>query len=216
MAAIVSVCSQDDTLWAQVYWSATNAGYIISFTLAALTWVPDRRSKRCKSQWITTVFTFYLVLCWAALWIIQTRLNDPRPDPFCPARTFYGFPSMNTFYTSAFFGFVVSLTYLSNRAMSWFWWLKLIVLTIAVPVTLAFYGPSTWKEIVISLGLGLSSAIMFVIFVFYAVRPLLPWVLNTWPFDWLECVDTYILNEEEQRETQRIREWKKKSLSSGP
>lgn len=200
------VCAYDETLWSRVYWSLSYTGVVLGVGLFFVSMAQDTKRNRWGVQWMVKMYSTYLLAWFGALWLVQVALNDVRPDPFCPGVTWSGFPSINTFYSSSFTAFVVLTTYLYNRPFGWVWWLTLLGIFFGVPLVLSALGPSTWREILTSVGLGLLSAIIFVAGIHYCIKPYLPWLLNCAPFTWFGCIDTWIMSDEEHETERRIRQ----------
>ena len=206
--SLMSICAEwDYSVAASVYWVAGSYSYVVSALLLGGGLAQDTKRGRKGVQWVVFVYTLYLLLWSGLLWIFQLVIDTgDRLDPFCPLRTTIGFPSVGTFYAVSFFATIVGFAYFCDLEVGLLLWLKLIVLTLIVPSVLTIFGPSTWREVALSIGLGLLSAIFFVVFVFYYIRPILPSVLNIFPFR--QCIDTVLMSEEQHEEDDAIRAWK--------
>lgn len=198
-------CLYDQSVWSRTYWALSYTGLVVGLGLFFVSLAQDTKRNRWGVQWLVKTFSYYLLVWYAALWVCQVALNDLRPDPFCPLVQWSGFPSVSTFYAASFTTFVIGTTYIYNRPFGWMWWVTLLGIFFGVPIVLAALGPSTWREIVLSLGLGVLAAIMYVAIVHYWIKPLLPWVLNSPPFTWFGCIDTWVMDDTQHQEEERIR-----------
>ncbi len=160
---------------------------------------------RWGNQWVLIFLGFYLVAFQFALYILQYTLNAPRPNPFDPSRIYYGYPSEIGFYTAVFVTFVVEFTFVWNVQFSVVYWAELILVLIVPPSIIMWVGFNTWQEVLLSMGMGVAAITLFIIAVRFYFMHELPFVLNSAPWTWFSCIDTWVQSRRGKEETEHVR-----------
>jgi hypothetical protein len=194
--------------------------YILQIpTLVALFIFAAGIRKNQYGQWgkefIMVLFGSWLFLWWLALTLLQIALNMPRADPFHPGEYYYGFPSSVGYYVAVGVTFIFEFTYLWNIRFSRMYWLGVYLFAIVPGITLCWFQFNSWQEVLLSMGLGTLVTSIFMLFYYHILWPQVPILLNTVPFNYMSCVDTWTLSDEGKAEAERIREAVKASDEGG-
>jgi hypothetical protein len=181
--------------------------WIVPLTLAAASPVYDQETGRWGRQFVLVSFGFYLFFWGFLLYIFQVSLSIMRSDPFCPALQTYGVPASSAFYVAAMGSFLLGLAW----EMS-FWYnitntLYLVVWWLAPPVVLVWFGFNVWQEVLLSMGLGILSTVIFMTVVWHVLVHDMPYLLQQGPWSWCNCIDTWIQSAEQRRKTEELRLW---------
>lgn len=173
-----------------------------AFSVVTITKTPDGRWGK---QFVPVTFGFWLTFWQAALWVFQIAFNMARVNPLDQATAYYGFPSMAGFYVAVLGSFVIEFTFVWNIQFSWTYWAALFLWWICPGVVLVFTTYNTWQEVVLSLGWGVLVTTIYVLVLRFYIFYELPFYLNSEPFTWFSCVDTWLQSAEQQVECERIR-----------
>ena len=157
-------------------------------------------------EFILVLFGGWLFLWWLILSVLQIALNMPRADPFHPGEYYYGFPSSIGYYVSVLTTFIFEFTYLFNIRFSRLYWLGLYLFAIVPSIVLCWFQFNTWQEVLLSMGLGCLVTTMYLLFYYYALLENVPLLLNTVPFTYMSCVDTWTLDDKGKMEAERIKQ----------
>jgi hypothetical protein len=160
---------------------------------------------RWGGQWILIFLGFYLCFWQGLLYVFQYALVMMRPNPFDPTSIYYGVPSEIGFHTAAFVTFIVEFTLVWNIQFSVFYWAELILMGVVPASILIWSGFNSWQEVLLSMGLGVGAITIFIIIVRVYLRDQLPFILNTAPWTWFSCIDTYVQTKEGREQTEHVR-----------
>ena len=155
-------------------------------------------------QVIFPLYGLYLHGTSLVLWIFQTYLQQVRANPVCQLYQTLAFPSTVSYYIASVITFIVLYAYLWDVYISWFKWLLLYALAV-MPIILVWVGYNSVVEILISMLIGVIFTSMFVIVLKLYISPLLPFLLNAFPFTYLGYVDSYLMNGKQIVECNRCR-----------
>ena len=162
---------------------------------------------RWGKEFVLVLFGLYLSFWQLILYILQINFNMARQNPFQPqGPIYYGFPSEVGFYVAVFVTFIMEFTLVWNVVFSWMYWSGLIMCILVPSVVLTWFQFNTWQEVLLSMGCGFLATTIFILALYFYIKPELPIWLNTIPFTWFSCVDTWIQTREEQEETERVRQ----------
>lgn len=189
---------------AQLLAGILQLSWIVYLLLLGLSWRKGPSGKWGKE--ISIVFLMGWLAFWeATIYVLQWGLAWVRPNPFSLSGTYFGFPSIIGFYTGFGATFVIGIAVMLNIAFSWYYWVGVLVSVIVPPIILSWFNFNTWYETTLSLGFGVVTTILFLLILWHYIRPQLPILLNSEPFTYFNCVDTWLLTREQHEQTERVR-----------
>ena len=156
---------------------------------------------------VTFLFLGLYLHAWQlGLWSIQLYIHQDRPNPICQEYHSYAFPSIEAFYVAALVVTLVGYSVVYGYRHPIGAWLLLVFAFVAPPATLVFFAYNTVAEVLVSMGIGIVAAVIFVIAVAIYIRPATPYIINSWPLTWLGYTDSWIDPDTSRGElTMRIR-----------
>lgn len=193
--------------------------FLISMSLSIMGFVITKRVKNPFTgrierygEIIFPILGLYLHVTQYMLWPLQRYFNVIRPDPYCPGHEGYAFPSIEAFYTAALITFIVAYCVVWSVKQPWTRWV-LFLLIFALPnLILIWYGHNEWWQVLVSMFVGVFTSVTFVIVLRYYISPSFPYMLNSWPLNWLGYYDTYCSLEHPERDQYYffyVRQWQR-------
>lgn len=167
--------------------------------------VKDTLRGRWGQQFTLTLFGVWLAIWQGLLYILQFALNVQRVDPFCTRSTLLVFPSIPSFYAAAGATFIMAFVQVQGLDLPWSKWPVLLVFLLC-PFVLAFFTINTWIEVLVSILVGVASTMLFFVIL---VRWLIPWyphLLNSFPWAYMYCIDTWFMTERSRQQEDDIRD----------
>lgn len=178
---------------------------IVPLALAAASVTRNPKTGEWGKEWILVAFGSYLFFFQLVLYIFQISLQMIRYNPFCPDVLTYGFPSLVGFYVAALGTFVIEYSYLWNAVVSSFYWTYLFLVWWLPCLVLVWFQYNTWQEVLLSLGIGVLITTIFVLAVRYYFLEDMPFILNSTPWTWFSCVDTWVQTRQGQARTEEVK-----------
>ena len=180
------------SIFGQVYGYTLLIPFIMPLILfaAGLGRRPENDTYGCQillvwySKWITAMEVL--------VFIIQTRLNVTRSNPYCTDIIGLAAPSLETFCIASFATFIICFTYLWNIEMPALYWSLVLCLLIGPPTVLVWFTYNTWPEVLSAGLLALVSTGFFMVVVRFIVMDSLPLVTELRPWTWMNCMDNYV------------------------
>lgn len=189
-------------------WSGVQLlGWVLPLFITLLSRYRHPITREWVAEAALTLFSFYLYLCLALLYIVQVALQQLQPDPFCPEAYSFGMPSLPAFYI----GIAVGLTLFLPMFMSFYYSIMtgltiLAFIWIAPALTLVWFSFHTATQVGLSLGVGVLVTLLYLgAFKFWLV-PQLPWLLNQAPCSCLGLTETWFSSVQQQRYAQEIKQ----------
>lgn len=192
------------SILAQVYEAVHLIPWIAPLAISAASFGKDRDGRYGK-QIYTMMFGIFLTLMQIAIYIFQNYFNRLQEDLYCIGTYSNAFPSIEGFYCSAFVTFIAATTYFWNIQMSYIYWTCSILFLIGPPSVLLWYTYNSLSEILISVAIGVSTTLLYVVLVRFIIKEHIPFLLIIAPFTWFNAIDSYIMSEDEQQQSIRIR-----------
>lgn len=189
----------------QAYAVFSFINWLVPLLISGSHFVRDQRTGRVGKQFALFSFGLYIFFWQFVLYALQAGLHMQRPDPFCPILMTDGFPSSAAFHTAVGGSLIFMLSWMLDFALSWMSYLWLGGWFLVPPFVLLWFGFNTWQEIVISLCLGVLATLGYFLVLRYYLVELMPYILNSAPWTWFYCLDTWVQDEAGQEKTERIR-----------
>lgn len=204
MASIPGTCLYT-SYGAAVFAAVQLVSWLVPLTLAAASPVRDQESGRWGRQFVLVAFGFYIFIWGFVLYIFQVALAIMREDPFCPVIQTYGVPSSAAYYVAAMGTFLLGLAYEMG-----FWYnftnsLYLIIWWFVPPVVLVWFGFNVWQEVLLSMGLGVLSTIVFLFLIWHYMVHDMPYYLQQVPWSWCNCIDTWVQTPRQRVKAEALR-----------
>ena len=142
------------------------------------------------------IFLFYglfLHFMSYVLWVIQYYFKIKHINPICQQYNSYVFPQMLLFYSFSLVAFVYTYSFWYKKTISWYQSLFLVAIASAPIFILISFEYNTMTQILISAGIGILSTFMFVTVLYIFIQPSLPFILTTFPVNWMGYTDNYIM-----------------------
>lgn len=193
------------TSYAQAYAAAAFINWIIPLVISAASFMRDEKTGRVGRQFTMLIFGFYLFIWQYVLYTLQTAIHAQRPDPFCPSMMTDGFPSSAAFHVAVGGTLIISLAWLLEFSFSWMTYVGLPIWFLAGPSFLVWFGFNSWQEIVISICLGILATLAYFVTLKFYLIDMMPYILNSAPFTWFYCLDTWLQDARGQQKTEDLR-----------
>ncbi len=181
------------------------ASWGVFFVMIGAGIVKDTQSGRWGQQFTLTLFGVWLSIWQCLIYLVQYALNVQRVDPFCTRTTQLVFPSIPAFYAAAGATFIVSFVQVQGLELPWSKW-PLIMAFLFCPFVLAFFSVNTWIEVVVSIVAGVVSTILFFAILLQWLIPWFPHLLNSCPWSYMYCIDTWFMTERARQQEEDIRD----------
>ena len=162
----------------------------------------DPRRKRWGRQILLVIYGLYLhVWQYALVVFAQTLRMGVEAPAACRALTF---PVQLVFYVVCVIVFTVSLSYLYGWPLSVFWWLCIYLVLGVGAGLLLWVDLYWWWELLFNAGLALVATGAYNTVFYFYLRDMVPYLLLQPPFTWMNCVDTWVLEEEHWRVYEKL------------
>ena len=188
-----------------VYALVSVINWIVPLLITASSFVRDQRTGRVGKQFTLVAFGLYLFFWQFVMYVLQTALHLQRPDPFCPLMQTDGFPSGAAFYTGAGGTAAFMLAWLLEFSYSWLSFLWLAVWWLAPPLALVWLQFNVWQEVLVSLGLGVMASVSYFLVLWFYLRGVLPYLINSQPWSGMGCLDTWVLDDKGAERAENLR-----------
>jgi len=198
----MSTCAYPSIV-AQVYEGTHLLPWLVPLAVTAASFGRDKNGRFGK-QIMLVWYGLFLTLMQLVVYIFQNSFNTTRSDPYCVEIVSYAFPSMEAYYVSALSTFITGLTYFWDIQMSWTYWTMMITFLIGPAGILIWFGYNSVPEILMSIGMGTGTTLLFLVLVRFFWREHIPFLLLQAPWTWFNCIDSYIMTDEQQDESMRI------------
>lgn len=156
-------------------------------------------------QMIFILFGFYLYAGQLVLWGVQSYMQVVMPDPTCQAYHTFSTPSIPGYYIASIVTFVIGYSLLWDVKQSWFMWLTFYVVFTVPPSILVLNSYNAWYEVVASLVIGIVMTMLFIGLIYVYIKPIMCFILNIFPCNWLGYKDSWLSSPEEQEQCRQIR-----------
>lgn len=204
MSSLCGYTSYASQAYVYIQWIPFIVPLVIS--MAAWTFTPtgvDGKMKPVK-QIILILFGLWLIVMEWFLYILQYVFQVQRYDPYCVDVLTYAFPSRISFYLATLITYLFMFAYLWNAEIHWIYWTSVFLFFVGPQSMLLWMLYNTWQEELLSTVFGVITTSMFMLFYRFYVADIVPYLVHQRPWTWFSAADTWIINEEQQRESQRI------------
>lgn len=190
-------------------WSATQLlGWVLPLFLTLFARYRDPVTKQWVAEAFLVLFSFYLYLCLALLYIFQIALHQLHPDPFCPENYTYGYPALCPFYI----GIAVGLTLFLPMFLHFNYGIVqgltvLACIWIAPAAVLIWFSIHTPAQVGLSLGVGVLMTLLYMLVFRFCLLRFMPYLINLAPFSMLSLTETWFSTDQQQLNARRIRQW---------
>jgi hypothetical protein len=189
-------------------WSGVQLlGWVLPFFITLLARYRDPVTKEWVAEAGLVIYSFYLYLCLALLYILQIAMGQMQQDPFCPYVYNYGFPALCPFYIGLAIGLTLFLPIFMNFYYSIVTGLTILAcIWIAPALVLVWFSFHTPSQVGLSLGMGVLVTLVYLMAFKFLVMPQMPYVLNQPPCTWLGLTETWFSSDEQQQATREVKQ----------
>jgi hypothetical protein len=138
------------------------------------------------------LFALYLYIPQWIVWCFQYYFQYVRPNPVCQLYHTWAFPSMEAMYVGAIVGALFTYAYFWRVDHGWITWLFFFLFATIPPIVLINYEYNRWWEVLFSLGFGALSSVLFVVVLWFFVKPKISYLKLHFPFYIMGYTDTMI------------------------
>jgi hypothetical protein len=178
--------------------------WLVSAMLMAFALRKHPRENLFYREWLFYSLAFYLTFWQLTLYFVQAIVAKARPDPFNPGSIYYGFPCQTGFYTAAVITFIFVYAIEWNVPMGYGEWMFTYVFMMAPGATLVWFQYNSWQEVLASMIWGILVMLLY-FFIIWIIYPELPTIINSSPWSWSNCSDTWLMTPAMQAECEEIR-----------
>jgi len=188
-----------------VYESLQSFAWVVPGLIWAFSWTREG-GKGWKAQWATFAFSYYIGICTLMLYALQQTLGTVRPHLIYPSTLTYGYPSLPAFYVGVGGAWIIGQMFFMGVRYGIIRWIMVGGWWLIIPGVLVWFGFNTWQEVLISLLTGVFFTVIYLLAVAWYLKPFIPWIVNSPPWTWVGCVDTWIGTRAQQRQARQVEE----------
>ncbi len=157
------------TTFVQDIWGYTLVLPWLVLLAFAVHWSTDRAGRFGK-QLITLLYGFWLTIVIAFLYILKSKFNTLRSDPYNVDVIEWAYPCDVAFYTAAASTYVITYSIIWRRQLPAMYWAFFIIFCVTPPAILVFFQYNVWWEVLISAAIG----IIITVFYLSVVKTFMP------------------------------------------
>lgn len=173
-------------------------------------------SWRWGKEFILVVYNMWLCIMQLVLYIIQYGFNITQTDPYDLETLIYTFPSAETFYMFSMLTYFLGFTFLWQVQIEWLPYAVMFFCCLVVPSMMYQFRLNTPAELAASAVMGICGTLLFLVFMRFVVVKNLPFIIHQRPWTWFSCIDSHMMNQEEQDESVRIKRALVRMYPEGP